>query len=140
MTWLDYREIREQVRIVDLLKELGWQTDKTCGAQLRGSCPLPGCKRTETGGKSGPSQLTFSVQRDRNIYRCFRCGSAGSVIDFWSAYRGLPIYAAANDLSIKQNCEMQPETSNRTDATAEPKKQQLHSEPPREIGLVLDRD
>ena len=84
--------------------------------------------------------LKLKMQRDRNIYRCFRCGSAGSVIDFWSAYRGLPIYAAANDLSIKQNCEMQPETSNRTDDTAEPKKQQLHSEPPREIGLVLDRD
>ena len=39
MTWHDYREIRERVRIVDLLEELGWQATKTRGAQLRGSCP-----------------------------------------------------------------------------------------------------
>ena len=35
---------------------------------------------------------------------------------------------------------MPTETSNWTDDTAEPKKQQQHSEPPREIGLVLNRD
>jgi hypothetical protein len=129
--------LREEV---DLLEELGWQATKTRGAQLRGSCPLPGCSSSTTLGKPGSSQWTFSVQRDRNIYRCFRCGSTGTVIDFWSAYRGLPIYAAANDLSIKPNCEMQPETSNLTDDKVEPKKQQQHSEPPHETGLVLNRD
>ena len=103
MTWHDYREIRERVRIVALLEELGWQATKTRVAQLRGTCPLPGCSRTTTLGSSSPSQWTFSVERDRNIYRCFRCGSAGSVIDFWSAYRGLPVYDAAKELSSKSN-------------------------------------
>ena len=42
MTWIDYREIRERVRIVDLLEDLGWQATQTRGDQLRGSCPLPG--------------------------------------------------------------------------------------------------
>ena len=104
MKWLDYREIRERVRIVDLLEELGWQATKTRGAQLRGSCPLVGCRNTITVAGRSPSQGTFSVQRDRNIYHCFRCGSKGNVIDFWSAYSGLPIYAAAKVLSIKPNC------------------------------------
>ena len=140
MQWQDYREIRERVRIVDLLEELGWQATKTRGAQLRGSCPLPGCRSTTTLGKTDPSQWTFSVQRDRNIYRCFRCGSRGNVIDFWSAYRQLTIYEAANELAIKPKCQMQPKTSNRTDDTAEPKKQQQHSEPPRDTGSKLNRD
>lgn len=103
MQWHDYREIRERVRIVDLLEELEWQATKTRGAQLRGSYPLPGCRSKTILGKSGPSEWTFSVQRDRNIYRCFRCGSEGSVIDFWSAYSGLPIFAAAKDLWIRSN-------------------------------------
>ena len=103
MTWVNYREIREQVRLVDLLEQMGWQATKTRGAQLRGSCPLLGCRSTTTGDKPSPSQRTFSVQRDRNIYRCFRCGSAGSVIDFWSAYRELPIHEAAKQLSPKLN-------------------------------------
>jgi len=62
------RKLFEQVRIVDLLEELGWQATKPRGAQLRGSCPLPGCSRTTTLGSSSPSQWTFSVKRDRNIY------------------------------------------------------------------------
>jgi len=140
MTWLDYREIRERVRIVNLLEELGWQATKTRGAQLRGSCPLRGCKSTTTGGKPSPTLWTFSVQRDRNIYCCFRCGSAGSVIDFWSACRMLTIYEAAKELSSKINSHQRSQTSNPTDGTTNPQKQQQHSVPPRETGPVLNRD
>lgn len=123
MRWHDYREIRERVRIVDLLEELGWQATKTRGAQLRGSCPLPGCKSTKTDGKPSPSQQTFSVQRDRNIYHCFRCGSAGSVIDFWSANRMLTIYEAAKELSSKTDCRQRSQTNNSTDDITDPQKQ-----------------
>ena len=122
MKWLDYREIRERVRIVDLLEELGWQATKTRGAQLRGSCPLPGCNRTTTLGRSNPSQWTFSVQRDRNIYRCFRCGSEGSVIDFWSAYHSMTIYDVAKELSSKINSHQPSKTSNPTDGITDPPK------------------
>lgn len=140
MKWHDYREIRDRVQIVDLLEELGWKAIKTRGAQLRGSCPLPGCRSTTTGGKPSPSQQTFSVHRDRNIYRCFRCGSAGSVIDFWSAYRMLTIYKAAEELSFKINSHQRSQTSNPTDGMTDPQKQQQHSDPPRESGSILNRD
>ena len=32
----------------------------------------------------------FSVHRACNLYRCFRCGSAGNALDLWSAFRQLP--------------------------------------------------
>lgn len=140
MQWHDYREIRERVRIVDLLDELGWQATKTRGAQLRGSCPLPSCKSPETGGKPSPSQWTFSVQRDRNIYRCFRCGSEDGVLDFWSAYRMLTIYEAAKELSFATNSHQRSQTSNSTDGIADPQNQQQHSGPLRECGPLLNRD
>ena len=144
MTWHDYREIRERVRIVDLLEELGWQATKTRGAQLRRSCPLSGCKSTTTSGKPSPTLWTYSVQRDRNIYRCFRCGSEGSVIDFWSTYRMLTIYDAAKELSTqlstKINSHQWSQKSNPTDGTPDPQKLQQHSVPPRESGSILNRD
>jgi DNA primase len=108
MTWIDYREIRERVRIVDLLVEMGWQPTKGRGDQLRGPCPLPGCTSTTTDDRTRQSQRTFSVQRERNIYRCFRCGSQGSVIDFWSAHRSLTTYDAAKELSTKLNGTANP--------------------------------
>ena len=91
-------------------------------------------------GKPGPSQRTFSVQRDRNIYRCLSCGSAGSVIDFWSAYRMLTIYEVAKELSSKINSHQRSQTSNPTDGITDPQKQQRHSVPPRATGPVLNRD
>jgi DNA primase len=95
---------------------------------------------TTTPDRSSPSQWTFSVQRDRNIYCCFRCGSAGGVIDFWSAYRRLTIYEAAKELSSTINSHQRSQTSNPTDGTTDPQKQQQHSVPPRESGPVLNRD
>lgn len=122
MTWHDYGEIRERVRIVDLLEELGWQATKTRGAQLRGSCPLPGCRSATTLARPSPSQWTFSVQSDRNIYRCFRCGSEGSVLDLWSAYRRLTIYEVAKELSSKMPSNQRSQTSNPTDGITAPRK------------------
>lgn len=94
MNWLDYREIRARVRLVDLLASIGWRASRRRGDQHRGPCPLPGCvERIDR-----RSQSTFSLHTGRNIYRCFRCGSHGGVIDFWSAYRGQSIKQAAQEL------------------------------------------
>jgi hypothetical protein len=41
---------------------------------------------------------TFSIQTTKNIYRCFRCGSTGNVLEFWRTYRGLEFYPAAVEL------------------------------------------
>jgi hypothetical protein len=101
MAWIDYREIRERVRIVELLVEIGWPPTKGRGDQLRGPCPLPGCTSITTDVRTSQSERTFSVQRVRNIYHCFRCGSQGSVIDFWSAYRSQPTHDAAKELWTK---------------------------------------
>jgi CHC2 zinc finger len=100
---IDYRELRQRVRLADLLTQIGWQSTKGRGAQLRGPCPLPACcdkfQDAPSRGHSVRDLSTFSVHTTKNIYRCFRCRAAGNVLDFWRTYRAISLHAAAAELS-----------------------------------------
>ena len=95
---IDYRELKQQIRILDLLIRMGWQVTKGRGAQLRGPCPLPGCCEAAT-SESSRSVNSFSVHCERNIYGCFCCQSAGTVLDFWQTYKSITLHQAAIELS-----------------------------------------
>ena len=92
MPKIDYAELRSRLRILDVLTQIGWQSTQGRGEQLRGPCPFCG------GPEVAPS---FSVNTRRNIYRCFRCGSQGNIIDFWMSYSKLPIHEAAQELMAR---------------------------------------
>ena len=111
MPKIDYAELRSQLRILDVLTQIGWQSTQGRGEQLRGPCPLCG------GPEVAPS---FSVNTRRNIYRCFRCGSQGNVIDFWKSYSKLPIHAAAQQLMARTSRRQESETSNHQSKPNEP--------------------
>lgn len=112
MPTIDYAELRSQLRIIDVLTQIGWQSTKGRGEQLRGPCPI--CSGLEV----APS---FSVNTGRNIYRCFRCGSQGTVIDFWMSYRKLPIHAAAQELMARTSRGHDSGTSNHQSKPNEPR-------------------
>ncbi len=103
MPKIDYAELRSRLRIIDVLTPIGWQSTQGRGEQLRGPCPLCG------GPEAAPS---FSVNTGRNIYRCFRCGSQGNVIDFWMSYSKLPIHEAAQELMARTSTRQESGTSN----------------------------
>ena len=103
MPKIDYAELRSQLRVIDVLTQIGWQSTQGRGEQLRGPCPLCG----------GPeAAASFSVNTGRNIYRCFRCGSQGTVLDFWMSYSKLPIHAAAQELMARTSGGHDSGTSN----------------------------
>ena len=87
---IDYAALREQVPFARVLDHLGQHSS---GPQHRGPCPLH-----EPDAKQG---RLFSVNLKRNVFRCFDggCRTQGNVLDFWSAYRQLPLYEAAADLA-----------------------------------------
>lgn len=87
---IDYAALREQVPFARVLDHLG---QPVSGSQHRGACPLH-----EPNAKRGRS---LSVNLKRNAFRCFDscCRAQGNVLDFWSAYRKLPLYEAALDLA-----------------------------------------
>jgi transposase len=87
---LHFAQLREQVRISQVLEHMGWQRQSARGAQWRGPCPLH--------EQNDATSRCFTVQAERNVYCCHRCGSEGNVLDLWIALRGKPILAAAWDL------------------------------------------
>jgi len=90
MPGIDYRQLRQQVSMAQVLALLGFQATCRRGDQLRGPCLIPGCRST--------SPRAFSVHLTRQVYRCFVCGSHGNSLDLWAATRRLPLHSAALDL------------------------------------------
>jgi DNA primase len=90
MPGIDYRQLRQQITMREVLDLIGFQPTWRRGPQLRGACPIPGC--------SSASDRSFSVHLTRQVYHCFACRSRGNALDLWAAIRDLPIHQAAMDL------------------------------------------
>jgi len=95
MPGIDYRQLRQQITIGQVLDLLGFQPTWQHGPQLRGPCPILGCRST--------SHRPFSVHLTRQIYHCFACHSHGNPLDLWAAVRSLPLHTAALDLCQAAN-------------------------------------
>ena len=94
---IDFRLLREQIQIEELLSWMSWNLAERHGHQLRGPCPF--CRRDDgesTGARS--HSRCFSVNTRRNIFRCFDCKRSGNALELWAAYRGLNIYLAAKEI------------------------------------------
>lgn len=90
MPGIDYHQVRQQVSMTQVLGLIGFQAAWRRGPQLRGPCPIPGCRSS--------SHRAFSVHLTRQVYHCFACRSHGNHLDLWAAVRRLPLHPAAVDL------------------------------------------
>jgi DNA primase len=87
---VDFAAIRTHLQIKDVLELLGFQARTARGTQLRGACPLHGSTR-------GTARC-FSVNTDKQVFHCFKCGSHGNALDLWAQARRLSPFDAALDL------------------------------------------
>ena len=87
---IDYRQLRELVSIEQVLEFINWQPSATKGPQLRGPCPVH--------QSTNPHSRSFSVNLEKNAYRCFSCDSQGNQLDLAAAIFGLDLHAAAIEL------------------------------------------
>jgi DNA primase len=90
MVGIDYRAVRQQLRLRQVLELLGFVPSARCGPQLRGPCPVHGARR--------PRSRSFAAHLERDCWHCFRCGAHGNVLDLWVAVTKLPLYEATLDL------------------------------------------
>lgn len=87
---IDFRLLRSLVTIRQVLALVAWEpVGRARGSQLRGPCPVH---------RSGDGSRVFSVNLEKNIYRCFKCGSQGNQLDLHVALTRLPVREAALDL------------------------------------------
>ena len=92
---LDFADIRDQLRISDVLDLLGCKLPSVSGHQLRGPCPLHGSTR-------GTSRC-FSANTDKQVFHCFKCGCHGNALDLWAKAQRLSPCDAALDLCQRLN-------------------------------------
>jgi DNA primase len=76
--------------MVQVLELLGFVAQATSGEEVRGACPVH--------RSTSPRSRSFSANVQKQVYRCFRCGSAGNHLDLYAAATRQSLYAAAVDL------------------------------------------
>lgn len=93
MPGVDFREVRQSCSMAEVLELIGFVPRLRSGSTLRGPCPV---HRSQS-----PTSRSLAVHLERNLYHCFRCGSAGNHLDLYAAVTRLRVYDAAVDLCTK---------------------------------------
>lgn len=91
-----FQEVRLLVSMTQVLEILGFVGCERSGNEIRGACPVH--------RSTSPKSRSFSANLARNVYRCFRCGSAGNHLDLYAAATHQSLYAAAIDLCARVGC------------------------------------
>jgi hypothetical protein len=109
--------LRQQITLEQVLNQAGCLDELSKrGSQRRGRCPV----HTQAGDRN----RSFSADLRKNVFQSFEplCAIHGNVLDFWAAWRRLPLRDAALDLaatfhiSPSLNREEEPVPLNRTSA------------------------
>ena len=90
MPGIRFAEVRAQITMTEVLQLLGFVPSSISGVHVRGPCPVHRSDRRRS--------RSFSAHLERQVYRCFRCGSSGNQLDLYAAAKGLSIFAAAVEL------------------------------------------
>ena len=90
MAGVDYRVLRNEITIKEVLDQLGFEPTSQAGDQLHGPCPVHGS--TSVGSRS------LSVNLRTGRYYCHKCGSHGNQLELWAAVHRMTIYEAAIDV------------------------------------------
>jgi hypothetical protein len=92
--WVDFAWLRQQITLEQVLQQAGCLDELSKrGSQRRGRCPV----HTQPGDR----HRSFSADLKKNVFQCFdpNCGIHGNALDFWAAWRRLPLRDAALDLA-----------------------------------------
>jgi DNA primase len=85
MTFVDFSQLKLLVPIERVLDRYGLTPGmKRLGADLRGPCPV----------HQGSNPTQFSVDPDKNCWRCFTCEAGGTIIDLVAALEGVDLHEA----------------------------------------------
>ena len=88
-------QIRERVRISELIGEYVRLTRDGGGGRLKGLCPFH--------NEKSPS---FSVNEDRGFYYCFGCHATGDIFQFMTQHLGMTFAEAVANLAARGGVEL----------------------------------
>jgi DNA primase len=97
MAGIDFALVRSATSIAEVLRLVGYRPSEITADQWRGPCPIHG---------SSAKSRSFSVNTQRNLYYCFKCGSGGNQLDLWAALTHKSLYEATIDLCNRVHLEI----------------------------------
>ena len=98
MPGIDFRQLRANVTMAEVLELLGFAIETRTGDQVRGACPLHGSSKQ---GK----HRSFSAHLGCHTLQCFKCGASGNPLDLWAMATQQSVYEAALDLCARLHKE-----------------------------------
>lgn len=98
MPGVRFQEVRALVSMAQVLDLLGFVSQETSRNEVRGGCPVH--------GSTSPKSRSFSANLSKQVYRCFRCGSAGNQLDLYAAATHQTLHAAAIELCGHIGCDV----------------------------------
>lgn len=88
-TWVDFATIKQSVGLAAVLRRYRVSLRRSGRDQYRGLCPI----------HCGEGRDAFHANLSRNLFHCFSCGAAGTVLDFVAAMEGCTLREAARKLA-----------------------------------------
>jgi putative transposase len=92
---IDFKVLREQISMAEVLELLRFTPTSSRGSQQRGPCPLHGSTSTRS--------RCFSVDLDSSCFQCFKCNVVGNALDLYAQATQQSLYIAALDLCNRLN-------------------------------------
>jgi CHC2 zinc finger len=86
MPGIDFKQVREEISMQQVLKLVGFEPTQRRGDQWYGACPLHGSSSTRP--------RCFSVNVRSGHYCCHQCQSSGDQLHLWGAVNALSDYDA----------------------------------------------
>lgn len=90
MPGVNFNTLREEIRMEEVLDQLGFCPTTRSGHQWHGPCPVHGSQSKRS------RSLSVNVQQGR--YYCHKCHSKGNALELWAEAHHLTLYQAALDL------------------------------------------
>jgi hypothetical protein len=87
MPGVDFRRLRDEITMEQVLQVIGFKPTGRTGAQWYGACPLHDASRRR--------ERCFSVNVSTGRYCCHRCHSHGNQLELWAAFIHQPLHPAA---------------------------------------------
>jgi len=84
MPGIDFKRVRQEISMEQVLKLVGFEPTQRRGHQWYGACPLH--------ASSSPRPRCFSVNVQSGHYCCHQCHSAGDQLHLWAAVTALSVY------------------------------------------------
>jgi len=90
MPGIDYDQLREEIRIEDVLRLIRYEPNLRRGDQWYGYCPFH--------DSTAKQRTVFAINLAGSCYYCHKCKQSGNQLELWATVIKMPLHSATIEL------------------------------------------